>query len=98
MPCCVCQKKPATVHLTEIIGVEVPKLDFCEQCAKAKGVSHPASYALSELVLGPKPLSMPIQMGAFDLRLLFNPLVNRKWLNQNLCNVAFVKKSRPQSI
>jgi hypothetical protein len=98
MKCCVCHKKPATVHLTEIIGEEVQKLDFCEPCAKAKGVTHPASFAMSELVLGPKPQSTPIDLGTFDLRLLFNPLVNRKWLNQNLCNVAFVKKSRPQSI
>jgi hypothetical protein len=80
MQCCVCHKKPATVHLTEIIGGEVQKLDFCEPCAKAKGVTHPASFAMSELVLGPKIPATPIMVGKVDLRLLYNPLASKRWL------------------
>jgi protein arginine kinase activator len=46
MRCCICHKKSATVHLTEIVGDEVQKLDFCEKCATAKGVSQSTSFAL----------------------------------------------------
>ena len=52
MICCVCKEKPATVHLTQIVGEKMQKLDLCEDCAKAKGVNDPASFALADLMLG----------------------------------------------
>ena len=52
MLCCVCKEKPATVHLTEIKGDKVQKLDLCEACAKAKGVND-LSFALQDLLPGP---------------------------------------------
>ena len=39
MQCCICKEKPATVHLTQIVGEKMQKLDLCEDCAKAKGVT-----------------------------------------------------------
>ena len=51
MLCCVCKEKPATVHLTEIKGDKVQKVDLCEACAKAKGVND-SSFALADLLLG----------------------------------------------
>src|ERR1041385_8776584 len=51
MLCCVCKEKPATVHLTEIKGDKVQKVDLCEGCAKEKGVND-SSFALADLLLG----------------------------------------------
>lgn len=52
MQCCVCKEKPATVHLTQIVGEKMQKLDMCEECAKAKGVNDPTSFAMADLMLG----------------------------------------------
>jgi protein-arginine kinase activator protein McsA len=41
MFCSICKEKPATVHLTQIVGDKMQKLDLCEDCAKAKGVNDP---------------------------------------------------------
>jgi protein arginine kinase activator len=52
MQCSICKEKPATVHLTQIVGEKMQKLDLCEDCAKAKGVNDPAGFALAaDLVL-----------------------------------------------
>ena len=51
MLCCVCKEKEATVHLTEIKGDKVQKVDLCEACAKSKGVND-SSFALADLLLG----------------------------------------------
>lgn len=53
MQCSICKEKPATVHLTQIVGEKMQKLDLCEDCAKSKGVNDPAGFALAaDLVLG----------------------------------------------
>lgn len=52
MLCCVCKEKPATVHLTQIVGDKMQKLDMCEECAKAKGINDPTSFAMADLMLG----------------------------------------------
>ncbi len=52
MLCSICNEKPATVHLTQIVGEKMQKLDLCEDCAKAKGVNDPAGFALADLMLG----------------------------------------------
>jgi protein arginine kinase activator len=52
MQCCVCKAKPATVHLTQIVGDKMQKLDMCEDCAKAKGINDPTSFAMADLMLG----------------------------------------------
>lgn len=51
MMCCVCKEKTATVHLTQITGEKVQKVDLCEECAKNKGVND-SSFALADLLLG----------------------------------------------
>ena len=51
--CSVCKEKPATVFLTNISADnKVQALDLCEDCAKAKGVNDPASFAVADLMLG----------------------------------------------
>jgi protein arginine kinase activator len=51
MQCCVCKEKPATVHLTQIVGDKMQKLDLCEECAKAKGVND-TTFAMADMMLG----------------------------------------------
>ena len=52
MQCCICKEKPATVHLTQIVGDKMQKLDMCEECAKSKGINDPTSFAMADLMLG----------------------------------------------
>ena len=52
MLCCVCKEKEATVHLTQIAGDKMQKVDLCEECAKTKGVNDPTGFSLADLLLG----------------------------------------------
>jgi protein arginine kinase activator len=52
MQCEVCKANEATVHLTQIINGKMQKVDLCEGCAKAKGVSDPTGFSLADLLLG----------------------------------------------
>jgi protein arginine kinase activator len=51
MQCSICKEKPATVHLTQIVGDKMQKLDLCEDCAKTKGVNDPM-FAPADVLLG----------------------------------------------
>ena len=51
MLCSICKEKPATVHLTQIMGDKMQKLDLCEDCAKAKGINDPTGFGLADLDL-----------------------------------------------
>ena len=52
MLCCICKSKEATVHLTQIAGEQMQKVDLCEECAKTKGVDDPTGFSLADLLLG----------------------------------------------
>ncbi|MDD4202519.1 MAG: UvrB/UvrC motif-containing protein [Candidatus Omnitrophica bacterium] len=52
MLCQICQKKEATVHLTEIINNKVTKLHICETCAREKGQEMETHFGLSDLLAG----------------------------------------------
>src|SRR3974390_2029755 len=52
MLCCICKEKEATVHLTQIAGDKMQKVDLCEECAKTKGVNDPTGFSLAALLLG----------------------------------------------
>lgn len=52
MLCCICKEKEATVHLTQIAGEKMQKVDLCEDCAKTKGVNDPTGFSLADLLLG----------------------------------------------
>jgi protein arginine kinase activator len=52
MLCCVCKEKEAKVHLTQIVGDKMQKVDLCDGCAAQKGVNDPASFSLADLLLG----------------------------------------------
>jgi len=51
MLCCVCKEKEAKVHLTQIVGDKMQKVDLCEECAKHKGMNDPGA-SLADLLLG----------------------------------------------
>lgn len=50
--CCICKEREATVHLTQIAGDKMQKVDLCEECAKTKGVNDPTGFSLADLLLG----------------------------------------------
>lgn len=52
MLCCVCKEREAKVHLTQIAGDKMQKLDLCEECAKHKGVTDPTGFSLADLLMG----------------------------------------------
>jgi protein arginine kinase activator len=52
MLCCVCKEKEAKVHLTQIVGDKMQKVDLCEACAGHKGVNDPTAFSLADLLLG----------------------------------------------
>ena len=58
LKCDLCTK-PATVHLTQIVNNKVHKVDLCEECAQAKGVTDPSGFSLADLLmkasLNPEP-------------------------------------------
>lgn len=61
LKCDLCAK-PATVHLTQIVNNKVHKVDLCEECAQAKGVTDPSGFSLADLLLkaslNPEPATM----------------------------------------
>ena len=50
LKCDLCPK-PASVHLTQIVNNKVHKVDLCEECAQAKGVTDPSGFSLADLLL-----------------------------------------------
>jgi protein arginine kinase activator len=50
LKCDLCSN-PATVHLTQIVNNKVHKVDLCEACAQAKGVTDPSGFSLADLLL-----------------------------------------------
>ncbi len=51
MTCDLCDDK-ASVFLTQIVDGQMQKVNLCEQCAKAKGVTDPTGFALADLLMG----------------------------------------------
>ncbi len=62
LKCDLCDN-PATVHLTQIVNHKVHKVDLCESCAQAKGVTDPSGFSLADLLLkaslNPEPTATP---------------------------------------
>jgi len=52
MLCDVCNKNPATVHLTEIIDEQMNELHLCEECARHKSAAMEQQFGLSDLLAG----------------------------------------------
>ncbi len=50
LKCDLCDNS-ATVHLTQIVNNKVHKVDLCEACAQAKGVTDPSGFSLADLLI-----------------------------------------------
>ncbi|MBI5023613.1 MAG: UvrB/UvrC motif-containing protein [Candidatus Omnitrophica bacterium] len=59
MPCDICGKNPATVHLTEIIDNQMTELHLCEECAHQKSVEMEQQFGLSDLLAGMADFEKP---------------------------------------
>ena len=64
MLCCICKLKEASVHLTEIFGEDMRKVDLCQDCAKAQGVNDPTGFSFTELLAGLAPGAVQTQIGS----------------------------------
>lgn len=51
LQCMICGK-PATVHLTQIMGGKIHKMDLCDDCAKDKGVTDPEGFSFMDALTG----------------------------------------------
>lgn len=52
MLCDVCQKAESSVFLTQIVDGKMQKVNLCHDCAKEKGVSDQAGFAMADMLLG----------------------------------------------
>ena len=50
MLCHICKKAEATVHLTQVVGGKIRKLDLCAACAEKCGVDDPAGFSMLEIL------------------------------------------------
>ena len=61
--------KPATVHLTQIVNNKIIKVDLCEACAQAKGVTDPEGVLTSRPSREDRSRSSAERWGTFLPRL-----------------------------
>jgi protein arginine kinase activator len=52
MQCQVCQKKEATIHLTEINDGVRSEMHLCENCAQEEGIAVKSPLSINELLSG----------------------------------------------
>ena len=50
MKCQSCDKRDATIHLTEIKNKQKEEMHLCEQCAQEKGITPKQHFPISELL------------------------------------------------
>ena len=50
MLCLICKEREGEVHLTQIIGEKMRKVDLCVKCAWEKGLDDPASFSLEDFL------------------------------------------------
>ncbi|TFE67319.1 excinuclease ABC subunit B [Methylacidiphilum sp. Yel] len=62
MKCAFCNEM-ATVHLTQIVGEKMQKIDLCEKCAKEKGISDSMAFSLTDMLLGDETAKNHIHEG-----------------------------------
>jgi protein arginine kinase activator len=52
MQCQVCQKREATIHLTEITDGVRSEMHLCERCAQEEGIAVKSQLSINELLSG----------------------------------------------
>lgn len=66
MLCSICKENEATVHLTQIVGEKMHKVDLCEACSKQKGINNPTGFGLADVILGLKTPSEEVDETASE--------------------------------
>lgn len=61
MLCDICNKNPATVHLTEIVDDQMSELHLCEECARKKSSQMESQFGLSDLLAGLADFEKPAE-------------------------------------
>jgi len=61
MLCNICNKNPATVHLTEIVDNQMNELHLCEECARQKSAQMESQFGLSDLLAGLTEFGKPVK-------------------------------------
>lgn len=85
MLCNICNKNPATVHLTEIVDNQMNELHLCEECARQKSAQMESQFGLSDLLAGLTEFGKPVKD---------KELVNLKCPNCGLTYADFKKMGR----
>jgi protein arginine kinase activator len=52
MQCEMCKEHEATVHLTQVVGSEVKKVNLCEACAAKSGLDIKGTISITDLLMG----------------------------------------------
>jgi len=52
MQCELCKEHEATVHLTQVVGSEVKKVNLCESCAAKSGLDIKGTISITDLLMG----------------------------------------------
>ena len=52
MQCELCKEREATVHLTQVVGNEVKKVNLCEGCAAKSGLDIKGTISSTDLLMG----------------------------------------------
>jgi protein arginine kinase activator len=52
MQCEMCKEREATVHLTQVVGSEVKKVNLCEGCAAKSGLDIKGTISITDLLMG----------------------------------------------
>ena len=52
MQCELCKEHEATVHLTQVVGSEVKKVNLCEACAAKSGLDIKGTISITDLLMG----------------------------------------------
>ena len=52
MQCELCKEHEATVHLTQVVGSEVKKVNLCEGCAAKSGLDIKSTISITDLLMG----------------------------------------------
>lgn len=63
LKCDLCDNQ-ATVHLTQIVNNQINKVDLCETCAEAKGITDPNGYSLADLLVKPPAADAVSEVGS----------------------------------
>ena len=59
MTCDICNKKKATVHLTEIVDEQMSEMHLCEECARQKSTQMEQQFGLADLLAGLSDTTKP---------------------------------------